>query len=139
MSLNKDLRIVHCEFITTSAWGISLIGDSHTTVEQSNFTHNENSIFYLQQSTVTFLSGNHFSNNNGSVYAFNSKVEFKGHTIFSNNYHSAVIYAIQSQIYFNSSEGIKITNNTASLGGGIFLSESTITCAKANRNFTEHC
>ena len=120
------LRIAHSEFINNSAHGIRLVKISNATVEQSNFINNENSVFYLQQSTVMFLSGNHFSDNNGSVYALNSKIEFKGHTTFSNNYHSAVIYAVQSKIYFNSPEGMKITNNTASLGGGIFLSESTM-------------
>ena len=121
------LSIVHSEFRANAAQAVYLIGVSNSTVEQSNFTDNEYSIFYLEQSSVTFLSGNLFSNNNGSVYAFNSEVTFEGSTIFSNNYHLAPIYAVQSQIYFNSPEGITITNNTASLGGGIYLRESTMT------------
>ena len=61
------------------------------------------------------------SNNNESIYAFSSNVIFEGQTIFINNYDSAPIQAVQSQVCFNSFEGIKITNN---LGGGIFLRES---------------
>ena len=115
------------EFINNSALGIQSIGVNNVTVQLSNFTNNEDSIFHLQQSTVTFLSGNLFSNNNGSVYAFDSEVTFEGPAIFSNNYHLTPIYAFQSQIHFNSPEGITITNNTASLGGGIYLRESTMT------------
>ena len=115
------------EFINNSALGIQSIGVSNVTVQLSNFTKNEDSMFHLQQSTVTFLDGNLFSNNNRSVYAFDSEVTFEGPTIFSNNYHLAPIYAFQSQIHFNSPEGITITNNTASLGGGIYLRESTMT------------
>ena len=120
------LRIIHSEFRANTAQAVHLIGVSSARVEQSNFTDNEYSL-YLEQSSVTFLSGNLFSNNNGSVYAFNSKVTFEGSTIFSNNYHLAPIYAVQSQIHFNSPKGITIANNTASLGGGIYLRESTMT------------
>ena len=127
-SNNGNVLITSSSFTnnTSQYGGVLYLDGGYTTVEQSTFTHNEGSVFYLKELTVTFLSGNHFSNNKGSVHAFNSKVEFKGHTIFSDNYHSAVIYAVQSQIYFNSPEGIEITNNTSSLGGGIFLSESTM-------------
>ena len=121
------LSIVRSKFKANAAQAVYLIGVSNATVKQSDFTDNEYSIFYLEQSSVTFLSGNLFSNNNGSVYAFNSEVTFEGSTIFSNNYHLAPIYAVQSQIHFNSPEGITITNNTASLGGGIYLIESTMT------------
>ena len=121
-----SLRIVTSKFKATSAQCIYIIGVSNATVEQSTFTNNKESAFYSKQSTVTFLSGNLFSNNNGSVYAFNSKLTLKGPTTFSNNYHSASVYAVQSQIHFKSPEVIKITNNTASLGGGIHLRESTM-------------
>ena len=121
LSLNSS------EFINNSALGIQSIGVNNVTVQLSNFTNNEDSIFHLQQSTVTFLSGNLFSKNNGSVYAFDCEVTFEGPATISNNYHLAPIYAVQSQIHFNSPEGITITNNTASLGGGIYLRESTMT------------
>ena len=120
------LRILSSDFKANSARCVHLKGVDDATIEQSNFTNNENSV-YLRRSVVKFLSNNLFSNNNGAVYAFNSEVTFEGSTIFSNNYHLAPIYAVQSQIHFNSTEGITITNNTASLGGGIYLRESTMT------------
>ena len=121
---NVKLKIVSSEFKATTfhIMGINLATEVHST-----FINSEIPPFYFEQSTVTFLSGNLFSNNNGSVYAFNSEVTFEGSNIFSNNYHLSPIYAVQSQIHFNSPEGITITNNTASLGGGIYLRESTMT------------
>ena len=120
------LRILSSEFKANSARCVHLKGVDDATIEQSNFTNNENSV-YLRRSVVRFLSNNFFSNNDRAVYAFNSEVIFEGSTIFSNNYHLAPIYAVQSQIHFNSPEGITITNNTVSLGGGIYLRESTMT------------
>ncbi len=67
------------------------------------------------------------SNNNGSIYAFNSRLEFNGPTTLSNNRGElgGAISAVQSQIYINT-DGVIITNNTATYGGGIFLRESTL-------------
>ena len=106
-------------------YGIFLLGINNVTFVHSTFTHN--AIIHLNYCTVTFLSRNLFSINDGSVSAFISKVTFEGSTIFNNNYRVTPITAIQSQIHFNSPEGITITNNTASLGGGIYLRESTMT------------
>ena len=103
--------------------GICLQGVNNATIVHSTFTHND-LIILLFYSTVTFLGRNLFSINSKSVHAYNSKVTFVGPTLFSNN--SAPVYAVQSRIHFNSPEGITITNNTASLGGGIFLRESTM-------------
>ena len=108
----------------TTSNGIYLQGINNATIVHSTFTHSDN-IISLFDSTVTFLSRNLFSINSGPVNAFNSKITFEGSTIFSNN--SAPISAVQSQLHFNSPEGITITNNTASLGGGIYLRESTMT------------
>ena len=121
---NTNLKIVSSE---VKANTFHIMGINLATVVQSTFTNSEIPTFYFEQSTITFLSGNLFSNNNGSVYAFNSKVTLEGSTIFSNNYRLAPICAVQSQIHFNSPEGITITSNTASLGGGIYLRESTMT------------
>ncbi len=65
--------------------------------------------------------------NNGPIYAFNSRVEFNGSTTLSNNRGElgGAISAVQSEIYINT-EGVIITNNTATSGGGIFLRESTL-------------
>ena len=123
----STLSIISSFITDSSSQGIYLIGVKSATFVHTYFINNENSVITLTRSTVTFLSGNLFSNNNGSVYAVISNINFKGLTIFSNNYHSAPVYAAQSQIHFNSPEGITITNNTASLGGGIYLRESTMT------------
>ena len=105
--------------------GIYLQGINNATFVHSTFTHNDN-IILLFDSTVTFLGINLFSFNSGPVNTFNSKITFDGSTIFSNNRYLAPIRAVQSQLHFNSPR-ITITNNTASLGGGIYLKESTMT------------
>ena len=111
---------------TTTIHGIHLLGINNATLVDSVFTHND-LVIVAYYSTVTFLGGNLFSINSGSVNAYNSKVTFEGPNIFSNNHYLAPIYAVQSQIHFNSPEGITITNNAASHGGGIYLRESTMT------------
>ena len=121
------LRIVSSKFEANSAQSVNIVRVNNATVEQSNFTDSEVPSFYLQKSTVTFLSDNLFKNNNGSVYAFSSELIFEGQTVFRNNYHSPPIHVVQSQIHFNSPEGTTIKDNTASFGGGIYLRESTMT------------
>ncbi len=63
----------------------------------------------------------------GIIYAFDSRVDFNGPTTFSNNRSmlGGAISAEQSRIYINT-EGVIITNNTATFGGGIFLRESSL-------------
>ena len=122
----SQFTLLRSSFKNTTIYGIYLQGINNITIASSTFTHNEH-IIHLFYSTATFLSGNLFSINSRPVYAFNSKVTFKGPTIFSDNYGFSAICAVQSQIHFNSTEGITITNNTASLGGGIYLRESTMT------------
>ena len=124
----SQFTLLRSSFKNTTIYGIYLQGINNITIACSTFTHNEH-IIHLFYSTVTFLSSNLFSINSRPVYAFNSKVTFKGPTIFSNNYSFSAICAVQSQIHFNSPEGITITNNTASdsHGGGIYLRESTMT------------
>ena len=125
-SLNAPyFTLLHSSVKNATSNGIYLHGINNATFVNSTFTHN--GLIILFYSTVTFLGRNLFSINSRSLHAFNSKVTFEGLTIFSNNYHLAPIYALQSQIHFNSPEGITITNNTASLGGGIYLRESTMT------------
>ena len=122
----SHFTLLHSSIKNTTIHGIYLLGISNATLVDSIFTHNYLVIraFY---STVTFLGRNLFSINSRSVNVYNSKVIFEGPTIFSNNHYLAPIYAVQSQIHFNSPEGITITNNTASHGGGIYLRESTMT------------
>ena len=52
---------------------------------------------------------------------------FNGPITLSNNrgMQGGAIRAVQSQIYINA-EGVVISNNTATFGGGVFLRESTL-------------
>ena len=120
----SHFTLLHSSIKNTTINGIYLLGINNATLVDSIFTHND-FIIIAFYSTVTFLGRNLFSINSRSVNAYKSKVTFEGSTIFSNN--SAPIHVVQSQIHFNSPEGITITNNTASLGGGIYLRESTMT------------
>ncbi len=95
-------------------------------INNTDITNNIRSL-NISQSKVTFIGMNIVSNNNGPIYAFDSRVEFNGSTTLSNNRGElgGAISAYQSEIYINT-EGVIITNNTATSGGGIFLRESTL-------------
>ncbi|XP_064389550.1 uncharacterized protein LOC135337549 [Halichondria panicea] len=81
----------------------------------------------ISQSNVTFTGRNIVSNNSRPIYAFNSRIEFNGPATLSNNHgvFGGAISADQSKICINT-EGVIITNNTATSGGGILLRESTL-------------
>ncbi|XP_064388888.1 probable outer membrane protein pmp6 [Halichondria panicea] len=95
-------------------------------ISNTNITNNMASL-NISQSNVTFTGMNIVSNNGRPIYAFNSRIEFNGPTTLSNNHgmFGGAISSDQSQIYINT-EGVIITNNTATSGGGIFLRESTL-------------
>ena len=61
----------------------------------------------------------------GCIYTFNGRLDIIGPVIISGNSVGG-IHAVQSQIHINSSEDTVISNNTASLGGGIMLRESDL-------------
>ena len=84
-------------------------------------------IIYVVHSNLSFTGVNNVSNNVNPVYALRSRVEFNGPTTLSNNHGvpGGAIRAVQSQIYINA-EGVVISNNTATFGGGVFLRESTL-------------
>ncbi|XP_064389949.1 uncharacterized protein LOC135337873 [Halichondria panicea] len=84
-------------------------------------------IIYAVHSNLSFTGVNNVSNNVNPVYALSSRVEFNGPTTLSNNrgVQGGAIRAIQSQVYINA-EGVVISNNTATVGGGVFLRESTL-------------
>ncbi|XP_064388883.1 uncharacterized protein LOC135336935 [Halichondria panicea] len=84
-------------------------------------------IIYAVHSNLSFTGVNNVSNNINPVYALSSRVEFNGPTTLSNNrgVQGGAIRAVQSQIYINA-EGVVISNNTATFGGGVFLRESTL-------------
>ena len=137
----SHFTLLHSSIKNATSNGIYLLGINNATFVHSTFTHNNN-IILLYYSTVTFLGRNLFNINSRPMFAFNSKITFKGQTIFSNSYRVSAICADQSQIHFNSPEGITITNNTASLGGGIYLRESTMTVSHSveiSQNTANYC
>ena len=95
-------------------------------INNTDITNNMASL-NISQSNVTFTGMNIVSNNGRPIYAFNSQIEFNGLTTLSNNHgvFGGAISVYQSEIYINT-EGVIITNNTATSGGGIFLRESTL-------------
>ncbi|XP_064389809.1 uncharacterized protein LOC135337762 [Halichondria panicea] len=84
-------------------------------------------IIYVVHSNLSFTGVNNVSNNVSPVYSLSSRVEFNGPTTLSNNrgVQGGAIRAVLSQIYINA-EGVVISNNTATVGGGVFLRESTL-------------
>ncbi len=86
----------------------------------------ENSI-YVVHSNLSFTGVNNIINNKIPIFTLSSRVEFNGPTTLSNNrgVQGGAIRAVQSQIYINA-EGVVISNNTATFGGGVFLRESTL-------------
>ncbi|XP_064389969.1 uncharacterized protein LOC135337884 [Halichondria panicea] len=84
-------------------------------------------IIYAVHSNLSLTGVNNVSNNVNPVYALSSRVEFNGPTTLSSNrgVQGGAIRAVQSQIYINA-EGVVISNNTATFGGGVFLRESTL-------------
>ncbi len=81
----------------------------------------------ILQSKMTFTGTNIIMNNNGPIYSFSSRVHFNGPTTLSNNHGvlGGAISAERSDININK-EGVIITNNTATFGGGIFLKDSQL-------------
>ncbi|XP_064389007.1 uncharacterized protein LOC135337049 [Halichondria panicea] len=105
---------------------IHVFPSSTLIINNTDITNNMASL-NISQSNVTFTGMNVVSNNGRPIYAFNSRIEFNGPTTLSNNHgvFGGAISADQSQIFINT-EGVIITNNTATYGGGIFLRESTL-------------
>ncbi len=67
----------------------------------------------------------YFTNNFGYLDCYSSKMYFTGTIVFTNNT-VGTIAAVLCDIYFNSTEEISITNNTALIGGGLCVGESTL-------------
>ncbi len=105
---------------------INLFQSCTLIINNTDITNNNMESLNISQSNVIF-TGMNIVSNNGPVYAFNSRVEFNGPTTLSNNRGvlGGAISADQSEIYINT-EGVIITNNTATSGGGIFLRESAL-------------
>ena len=115
--------------VVKSGGSIDVFESSTLILNNTNITRSKSVVILnIKQSNVRFTGKNIISNNNGPVYAFDSRVEFNGPTRFSNNHgglFGGAIKAVQSDMVINT-EGVIITNNTATSGGGIFLQESTL-------------
>ncbi len=111
--------------VANKGGAIDVFQSSALIINNTDITNNIGSLS-ISQSNVTF-TGMNIVSNNGPIYAFNSRVEFNGPTTLSNNRGElgGAIRTDQSEIYINT-EGVIITNNTATFGGGIFLRESTL-------------
>ena len=100
-------------------------------IGQSNLTDNfasSNNTVYMNSGTLSLSGGVNFMNNRGSLYVFNTQVEFKGIVIFMNNFGDSggAITAFLSEISFNTASTITLQNNTATNGGGISLTQSSL-------------
>ena len=100
-------------------------------ISQSNVTGN----FASSKNTVHMNSGQlalservNFMNNRGSLYVFNTKVELKGIVAFISNFGDSggAITAFLSEISFNTASTVTIFNNTATNGGGMSLTQSSL-------------
>ena len=104
-------------FTSNSGAGAVLVLNSRVSIEDISIIDNYADLFGLRilHSTLTIRQFN-FNQNRGIIGSMEVCSNVDGN-----------INAIQSQIYINSTERIVISNNSASLGGGILLRESGLT------------
>ena len=101
-------------------------------IEASSFTNNQaqEGILHFDHSVVNVdgllaVADNQAS---GPLYLLNSQLNIAGGASFLNNsgIYGGAIACIQSQLNFNSSDEVTISDNTAVYGGGILLIDSTL-------------
>ena len=105
--------------------GILKIGQTNIT---NNIASYEGSLF-LKSATLMIAEEVNFMNNRGSLYVSSTQVQINGAAVFRNNLgdFGGAITAIQrSQIIFNTTSMVTISNNTATYGGGIYLAQSNL-------------
>ena len=96
----------------------------------SNFANNKSTLF-LKSVTLMIVEGVNFMNNHGSLYVSSTQVQINGAAVFMNNsgdFGGAITATQQSQIIFNTRTASMLTicNNTATYGGGIYLTQSNL-------------
>ena len=113
-------------FTSNSGAGALLVLNSRVSIEDISIVDNYADYFGLRilHSTLTIRQFS-FNQNRGFINIFNSRVNIIGSMEVCSNV-DGNIDAIQSQIYINSTERVVISNNSASLGGGILLKESEL-------------
>ena len=132
VSLESNVIISDSVFTSNSATqqgGVIAVAISTLRISNTSMMGNleGEDVIYVVHSNLAFVGVNNISNNKNPVYALSSRVEFNGPTTLSNNrgVQGGAIRAVRSKIYINA-EGVVISNNTATFGGGVFLRESTL-------------
>ena len=83
----------------------------------------------MQLGTLTITEGVNFMNNRGSLYISDTQVKIHGAAAFMNNEGDlgGAITAVRSRIVLHKTVSmVTISNNTAMLGGGIYLAQMCI-------------
>ena len=97
-------------------------------ISQTNITDNKGNL-YLYAATLIIAEGVTFMNNRGSLHVSSTQVQIHGAAVFTNNIGDlggAITAIQQSQITFNTDSMVTISNNTATYGGGIYLTQSSL-------------
>ena len=101
-------------------------------ISQTNIMNNsakQNHTLNVQLATLTITKEVNFMNNRGSLYITNTQVKIQGAATFMNNEgdFGGAITAVRSQIELCKTVSmVTISNNTATLGGGIYLAQSSL-------------
>ena len=119
--------------INTAAEGAAIYKYGGTLkIFQTNITNNFASYkgtLGLKSVTLMIAEGVNFMNNRGSLYVSSSQVQINGAAVFMNNlggFGGAITAIQQSQVIFNTTCMVTISNNTATYGGGIYLAQSIL-------------
>ena len=148
---DSKLSINHSYFISNSAYTGGAANVVHITVDatisNSMFLGNRdlfltnigeqpslNSRTTFQVSTLQLIDAHGicsnltFIDNTGSLYLFYSTLNFTDLVIFKGNSDitGGAIALVQSTVFFEHSSWVTVANNTASYGGGVFLSQSKL-------------
>ena len=105
--------------------GVLEIGQTNIT---DNSAKNKNTL-NVQLATLTVNEGVNFMNNRGSLYITDTEIHILGAAAFVNNEGDlgGAITAVQSRILlYKTASIVTISNNTATYGGGIYLSQSNL-------------
>ena len=105
--------------------GIHEIGQTNIT---NNFASNKGTLV-MNGVTLMIAEGVNFMNNRGSLYVSSSQVQINGTAVFMDNLGDiggAITATQESQVIFNTTCMVTISNNTATYGGGIYLAQSSL-------------
>ena len=119
--------------INTAAEGAVIYKDGGILkICQTNITNNfarYKGTLVLKSVTLVIAEEVNFMNNRGSLYVSSTQVQINGAAVFMynlGNFGGAITAIQQSQVIFNTTCMVTISNNTATYGGGIYLAQSTL-------------